>query len=212
MRAVTKLERRFRRSLANLEADTGADVSSEEIDKFSKQIEALEAENSRKDAEIQKLQSEIASLSEAGAKAASELAELKTAHAATQKEIQKEMTTLQTTLEAATAAKAAAEMQLASLKETTAPAPTGADPEIVADLKARLEVSEGNSVRYFKRMRELRNTMRQMRAGLKGNVLNAEDVNTALEAELEALQAQREIDLIEVNIILEKLTPLVEGK
>jgi len=208
MRAVTKLERRFRRSLANLEADTGADVSSEEIDKFSKQIEALEAENSRKDAEIQKLQSEIASLSETGAKAASELAELKTAHAATQKEV----TTLQTTLEAATAAKAAAETQLASLKKTTATAPTDADPEIVADLKARLEVSEENSVRYFKRMRDLRNTMRQMRAGLKGNVLNAEDVNTALEAELEALQAQREIDLIEVNIILEKLTPLVEGK
>lgn len=44
------------------------------------------------------------------------------------------------------------------------------------------------------------------------SVLNAKDVNTAMQIELEALHAQRETDLAEVNDILDKLTPLVEGK
>ncbi len=207
MRAVIKLERRFRRSLANLQADTGADTGAEENDKLSKEIENLEVEIVEKDAKIKAQQSEVANLTKTGAKAAKDLADLKSAHTATQKKIM----ALQAAVDAAKAAEAAAEAHLGALKNGSNAFPTGADPETVADLKSRLEVAEENSARYFKRMRELRTAMRQMRAGLKGNVLNAEDVNTALQAELEALQAQREIDINQVNVILEKLTPLVEG-
>jgi predicted nucleic acid-binding Zn-ribbon protein len=82
----------------------------------------------------------------------------------------------------------------------------------VEGLRARLNVSETNALNHYEKMRRLRGAHRAVRASLKGNVLNADEVNAAMEAELEALQMQREIDLNEVNIVLEKLTPLVEGK
>jgi chromosome segregation ATPase len=198
MRAVTKLERRFRRSLANLGTDTVVDDGAEEKAKLSKEIENLEAEIAKKNAEIHGHQVEIANLTVSATKATGDLADLKKANDAAQKEIGALKTAVETAKEQAA--------------QNNAPAVTTDGDESVAALKSRLQIAEENSTRYFKRMRELRNAMRQMRAGIKGNVLNAEDVNTALEAELEALQAQREIDLIEVNVILEKLTPLVEGK
>jgi len=201
MRAVTKLERRFRRSLASLETDTVVDDGVKEKAKLSKEIENLEAEIAKKNAEIHGHQVEIANLTVSATKATSDLADLKKANDAAQKEVS-----------ALKAAVETAKKQAAQAKENDAPAVTADGDESVTELKSKLTAAEENSTRYFKRMRELRNAMRQMRAGIKGNVLNAEDVNTALQAELEALQAQREIDLIEVNVILEKLTPLVEGK
>ena len=82
----------------------------------------------------------------------------------------------------------------------------------IASLNARLEVAEANSQDYFNRMRRLRGRLREVRTNMKEHNLTPENVNNAMEAELEGLLAQRELDLNEINIVLEKLTPLVEGK
>ena len=58
--------------------------------------------------------------------------------------------------------------------------------------------------------------MRKLNAKLrKANAQNVGDanlINSALEAENEELQSQREADLVEINGLIARLAPLVEGK
>jgi chromosome segregation ATPase len=212
MRAVVKLEKRFRHALEKLDAGGTAQADDKENANLSNRIENLEASGAEKEAKIKALDAEIARLTESEAAAVKHAAELKAA----EDTVKKEVATLQAAIEKAKATEAATALQLADLKSQMKSAGDGdastVDVAVLAELKAKLETSEATAEGYLKRISSLRGSLRQIRAGVKDNVLNAETVNTAMQAELEALQAQREMDLNEVNIILEKLTPLVEGK
>jgi len=209
MRAVRKLERRFKWALANLEkeADTQTDV--DEKASLSKQISILEAAGVEKDEKINALKADLATLKENTAASDEQAAATQAA--------QDEITKLKAALEQAQAAKADALQKNTTLqgelqKIEAGPGTSADESADVAALKTRLAESEAKADTYFKRARELRGALRQIRMGLKDKVLDADTVNTAMQLELEALQSQRDTDLMEVNVILEKLTPLVEGK
>jgi len=61
---------------------------------------------------------------------------------------------------------------------------------------------------YAQQQKEANVTLRKANEELVGN---PDLINTNLEREMEQLQAQHDIDLEEVNTILARLTPLVEG-
>lgn len=228
MRAVVKLERRFRQALEKLDMNAGADaqaVDTSAIEKenanLSKQITTLEAEKADAEKKIESVSAELTSATEAGTAASKQADDLKKAQAKAEKEV----AGLQASLEKAQAEASTAATELAALQtqikelETSGASATENAAKIVsleaeiAELNSKTEAVEENSLRYFAQMRSLRGSLRQLRTGLKdGNVVNAEDINTALQSELDAIQTQRALDLNEVNIVLEKLTPLVEGK
>lgn len=216
MQALSKLEKRFKSALANL--DKGADGTAQvkENTQLSKRIKKLEDVQVNKDEKITMLREKVTGLTEKHVEAVKQTADLQKSGLATQKEI----TDLQSSLAKVEMAKDTALTQVGDLQgklkeiggKTVNTAKTTDGGVEVADLKAKLEAANITLQDHVKRMRGLRGSLRQIRAGLKGNILNAQDVNTAMQAELEALHAQREVDLTEVNVILEKLTPLVEGK
>ena len=61
---------------------------------------------------------------------------------------------------------------------------------------------------YNKHLKKMNTSLRKAN---EGNVGDPELINASLETELEQIKAQRDIDLEEVNGILARLTPLVEG-
>ncbi len=209
MRAVINLEKRFKRALANLDTGADAQAGADEIAKLSKQIEKLESINAEKAAENDALQAELKTLTESGGDSKKLLADLK----AGQTVAQKEASDLQDTLTQTKAAETAALKQISDLESKLKNAEAKTDNATdISELNEKLKASEVKVEELFNRIRRLRGASRQIRAGIDNNAVNAEDVNTALEAELEALQVQREIDLKEVNNVLSKLKPLVEGK
>jgi len=209
MRAVRKLERRFKFALANLEKETDTQTGVDENANLSKQISILEAAGVEKDEKINALNTDLATLTKNAATSDKQVVDTKAA--------QDKITKLQAAFEQAQVAKADALKEITvlqgKLQKLEAAGGTSVDEGAdVGALKTRLAESEAKADAYFKRTRELRGALQQIRTGLKDNVLDADTVNTAMQLELEALQAQRDTDLIEVNVILEKLTPLVEGK
>jgi len=209
MRAVRKLEKRFILALANIEKETDIQTGVDENANLSKQISILEATGVEKDEKINALNADLATLTKNAATSDKQVAGTKAA--------QDEITKLQTTLAQAQAAKTDALQKITALQsklqkveaEGSASADVSADVDV---LKTRLAESEAKTDVHFRRARELRGALQQIRTALKDNVLDADTINTAMQIELEALQAQRDTDLMEVNVILEKLTPLVEGK
>ena len=105
------------------------------------------------------------------------------------------------------------EREQATIKQvaTANKAETGIQKELAA-LQAAVKDATTTKADALKQVDTLKSQMKNANAGQKDQVVNAQDVNTAMQAELEALHAQRETDLAEVNDILDKLTPLVEGK
>ncbi len=209
MRAVRKLERRFKFALANLEKETDTQTGVDENANLSKQISILEAAGVEKDEKINALNTDLATLTKNAATSDKQVVDTKAA--------QDKITKLQAAFEQAQVAKADALKEITvlqgKLQKLEAAGGTSVDEGAdVGALKTRLAESEAKADAYFKRTRELRGALQQIRTGLKDNVLDADTVNTAMQLELEALQAQRDTDLMEVNVILEKLTPLVEGK
>jgi chromosome segregation ATPase len=180
----------------------------------------INAAQSESDAKIAGLTSQLSELKKQNEAAAIRIGDLKNTTASAQEESAKN----HAAVTAAQASETAALNKIIKLKgklekartDTSGSAEVLSKMEDLEDevegLQARLSVSEANALKHYEKMRRLRGAHRAVRAGLKGNVLNADEVNAAMEAELEALQMQREIDLNEVNIVLEKLTPLVEGK
>jgi chromosome segregation ATPase len=194
MRAVIKLEKRFRRALANLDMDADKKAGENENAMLSKQIEKLEAQLTEKDEKINGLSAEVKALTQNLGDSANATKELEQAQAAAIKETAQ-----------AKSDQAAALKQISELEDKL----QNAD---VADLKDKLAAAEAKIEEQLNNIASLRGSSREIRAGLKDNAVNAENINEAMEAELEALQAQREIDLTEVNAVLAKLAPLVEGK
>lgn len=212
MRAVKKLERRFRDAVEKM--DAGANTQSvdtsaieEENANLAKKITRLEAEKAEKDKKIDVLNTDLTGATTTGTAAAKEVADL------------------QVLLEKAKNEATATSTQIANLQDKVkgleaGGATTSEDAAKVAsleteitELNSKVEEIEANSLNYFARMRKLRGSLRQLRDGLKeSNIVNAEDINNALQAELDAIQSQRALDLDEINTVLEKLTPLVEGK
>lgn len=79
----------------------------------------------------------------------------------------------------------------------------------VADLKAALAVRDA-TVQKVRRMNGLlRKTNRALRAANAGNVADAELINGALEAELQALRTLQETDRAELDEIIATLEPVV---
>jgi chromosome segregation ATPase len=216
MQAVTKLEESFNQALAKLDAAAGNDDMAAENAKLSKRISDLEAVLVNKDKKIRGLREKANDITVREQDAVKQVAEFQKAETDTQKEIIK----LQAAVKDAATTKADALKQVDTLKGQMKEASAGqVNLSDVADLNAKIaqlkeKSQQGNTKleEYTTRVRALRGSLRQIRAGLKDQVVNAQDVNTAMQAELEALYVQRETDLAEVNIILEKLTPLVEGK
>jgi len=194
MRAVIKLEKRFRRALANLDTGADAQASANENAMLSKQIEKLEAQSAEKDEKINALNTEVKALAQNGGDSAEAIKELEQARAAAIKET-----------EQAKSDEAAALKQINELEDKLAKADA-------SELNDKLTAAEAKIEEQLTSIASLRGSSREIRAGLKDNVVNAENINEALEAELEALQVQRETDLTEVNAVLAKLAPLVEGK
>ncbi len=209
MRAVINLEKRFKRALVNLDTGADAQAGADEIAKLSKQIEKLESASVEKTENNDALQAELKKLTESGDDSKKSLADLKK----TQTVAQKETSDLQDSLTQAKAAETAALKQISDLEGKLKNAETKSDKATdTSELNEKIKTSEDKVQELFTRIRRLRGASRQIRAGIGDNAVNAEDVNTALETELEALQVQREIDLKEVNTVLSKLKPLVEGK
>ncbi|MEH6359674.1 MAG: hypothetical protein V7761_02960 [Amylibacter sp.] len=205
MRAVRKLERRFKLALANIEKETDIQTGVDENANLSKQITILEANGVEKDEKINTLNADLATLTKNAATSDKQVADTKAA--------QDEITKLHTALAQAQTAKTDALQKITALqgKLQKVEAEGSASADVDA-LKTRLAESEAKADAHFRRARELRGALQQIRTALKDNVLDADTINTAMQIELEALQAQRDTDLMEVNVILEKLTPLVEGK
>jgi len=194
MRVVIRLEKRFRRALANLDTDVDKKAGANENAMLSKQIENLETQSADKNGKIDALSAEVKALTQNGGDSAKAIKELEQARAAAIKETAQ-----------AKSDEAAALKQISELEDKLQKA--GA-----SELKDKLTAAEAKIEEQLNNIASLRGSSREIRAGLKDNVVNAENINEALEAELEALQAQRETDLTEVNAVLAKLAPLVEGK
>jgi uncharacterized coiled-coil DUF342 family protein len=209
MRAITRLEKRFNMALAKLDAGADAGAGLKENAKLVKQIDKLETIKAESDKKIDTLNAEVTTLTKNSGNSLKEINELKQAQTVAQKETAELNASLEKTKTEGSAALKQVNDLEEKLKNTEA---TSSDNADVAELKASLKAAEAKSDELFKRVRRLRGSLRQVRTGLNENVLNADDVNTALEAELEALQVQREVDLTEVNSVLAKLKPLVEGK
>ncbi len=220
MRAVVKLERRFKGALENLNLGADEAVDNQENTKLLEQISALETAQSEKDAQIEKLQANVAAKEELVTASVNQAELSKSAMGA----VQKENADLVASVKEEKDAKQSALVQVDELQvklnaleaekaDTKGGSENVAELETeIASLNARLEEAEVNSQDYFNRMRRLRGRLREVRTNMKEDNLTPENVNHAMEAELEGLLAQRELDLNEINIVLEKLTPLVEGK
>ena len=201
MRAIRRLERRFNKALENIDAGTVHTDTDAEIVKLSKDIEVLEAWKVEQEKVLDTATADIA----AAKKEASDLAEVKAALETKVADLNAGLDTLtksgevaQNQLSELAAQKLAAEVALQQAQESLAEASKGneqmdaisaklADAEKAnADLQTQLAVASGQQSSH---------------AG-----------STELEKELLALKAQRETDLAEVNVILEKLAPLLEGK
>ena len=193
MRAVRKLEKRFILALANIEKETDIQTGVDENANLSKQISILEATGVEKDEKINALNADLATLTKNAATSDKQVAGTKAA--------QDEITKLQTTLAQAQAAKTDALQKITALQsklqkveaEGSASADVSADVDV---LKTRLAESEAKTDVHFRRARELRGALQQIRTALKDNVLDADTINTAMQIELEALQAQRDTDLM----------------
>lgn len=223
MQAIKKLEDRFNNALAKL--DTGADLDTKvkENAELSKQVKSLETVHADKDAEIKKLRESVMHLTESEAKAAKQAVDLQKGGAGAEKtitDLQSKLAQVQTDNKAVLGQ--VDDLQ-SKLKDIENRPPTAEnvpdDAEEVTELKQMLEASEAKRKNHFKKISHLRTTLIKLRAGVKDKVVDAQDINSTMQAELEALQTQmealhtqRETDLTEVNAILEKLTPLVEGK
>ncbi len=220
MRAVVKLERRFKGALENLNLGAVEAVDNQENTKLLEQVSALETAQSEKDAQIKKLQANVAAKEELVTASVNQAELSKSAVGAAQKEnadlvasVKKEKDAKQNAL----AQVGELQAKFNTLEAEQADAKGGSENVAameteIADLNKRLEEAEANSQNYFDRMRRLRGRLREVRTNLKEDNLTPENINHAMEAELEGLLAQRELDLNEINIVLEKLTPLVEGK
>ncbi|MBL4749339.1 MAG: hypothetical protein JKX71_01925 [Amylibacter sp.] len=216
MQAVIKLENSFNQALAKLDAAADNNDMVAENAKLSMHIRDLEAVRVNKDKKIKGLREKLNGITEREHDALKQVDALKEAQATSQNEI----TQLQAAVKEASAAKADALMKIDTLETQVKAA--SARPANVSDnsglnaeitqLEEKSKLDDATLKNYLTRIRTLRGALREVRIGLKGNVLNAKDVNTAMQIELEALHAQRETDLAEVNDILDKLTPLVEGK
>ena len=82
----------------------------------------------------------------------------------------------------------------------------------MADVKILLVEAQSKSESSDSQIEELTASLQQMRRDQENNVVNADDLNVAMKAELDALNRQRANDVSEVNMIIEKLTPLVGAK
>lgn len=217
MRAVVKLERRFNGALEKIEAATSAGADDPENSKLREQVATLDAAQSQKDEDIKKLQESTMALNEKIVASANEATVQKLAATAAQKDAADNLTLIETTKNEAANQISALEAKLKVVETETADVPdqTAKVAELQAEVetrKAELKILTERTEDYFARMRRLRGTLRQVRTKMKAGLATGDDINDAMFAELEGLQAQRELDLNEINIVLEKLTPLVEGK
>ncbi len=99
------------------------------------------------------------------------------------------------------------------LAEKTSAAETGhteMSKQIDALDKARAAHEEdlAKTKQYNKHLKKLNTSLRKAN---EENVGDPELINQSLETQLEQIKAQRDVDLAEVNGILARLTPLVEG-
>ncbi len=198
MRAIRRLERRFNKALVNLDtsvANTDADI---ENAKLSKDIATLEAWKVEQEQVLDVATTDIA----AAKREAADIVEAKTV-------LEAQIAELTTSLEASAKSSGVAQNQLSEL----------AAQKLAVEVALQQAISEapkadGETEAMAAKLVDIEKTNVALQAEL--DVARAEQTsdgdtsNTA--KELAALQAQREIDLAEVNVILKKLIPLVEAK
>lgn len=102
------------------------------------------------------------------------------------------------------------EKELAEKADSAEAGRTAMIKQIDALDKARTANEEelAKTKQYNKHLKKLNTSLRKAN---EDNVGDPELINQSLEAELEQIKAQRDVDLAEVNGILARLTPLVEG-
>ncbi len=121
--------------------------------------------------------------------------------------------------EAASAAKALkkARQRVDVLEKELAQKDEGADAQRTAMVKqidaldkarAAVDAELDKTRQYNKHLKKMNASLRKAN---ESNVGDPDLINQSLEAELEQIKAQRDVDLEEVNGILARLTPLVEG-
>ncbi len=204
MQAAKELETRFNAALAKIDTTAQNADTDAEIAKISNELATLEAWKVEQEQVLEKATADIAS----SQKEASDAAGVKS-------ELDAKVTELTTSLEASTKAcevaqnqlselaaqKLAAEVALQQAQESIAAAP--ADAAGTSEITEKLAAAEKKAIDL---QAELDAALAEKAAA------PATGDNSALEKELSALKAQREVDLAEVNVIIEKLIPLVEGK
>lgn len=220
MRAVNKLERRFNRAFAALDEQLSSAVDTSEVDGLKEQLTAATAQQdelSQKLAKFDKaLKSENTRAKDLDAELARANSELKAAHQAA-KETETAVGAAEKTLQASQAEIADLTKALGVAKAAGEQVDLEAPQKIAKledenfDLKEKLAHSEKTTAGYLERTDSLRASLRQLRAGVADGDVKGDDLNVAMKRELEILQNQREVDLTEVNAILAKLKPLVEG-
>ncbi|MEK6205492.1 MAG: hypothetical protein N2B02_07690 [Amylibacter sp.] len=195
------MERRFRRALANLDTDADKKAGANENAMLSKQIEKFEVQSAEKDEKINALSTEVKALTQNGGDSVETIKELEQARAAGIKETAE----IQDLLIQAKTQEAAALKKISELEGKL-------EKSDDAELNDKLTAAEAKIEEQLNDIAGLRSSSQEIRSEIKDNVVKAENINETLLAELEALHAQRETDLTEVNAVLAKLAPLVEGK
>lgn len=133
-------------------------------------------------------------------------------------ELEKSLTSAREEAEAAAASLKKAETDIAELKEA-AEQQDKLDEEDIESLNRQID-SLGRArqdafdemrktKQYNRHLRKMNNDLRKANAD---NVGDASLINASLESEIEQLRDERDADLNEVNSILERLAPLVEGE
>jgi len=201
MRVIKRLEKRFNKALDQINTSAPHAEGDAEVSKLSDEIKALAAWKSEQETVLEKATSDI----EAAQKEVSDMTASNTALEAEKADLAANVEALtksgevaQNQLSELAAQKLAAEVALQQAQDSIAETPK--TDAAVEELTVKLEAAEQANA--------------DLKAELK--VAKAQPVPTGdaseIAKELAELKAQREIDLTEVNVILEKLIPLVEAK
>ncbi|KAB7616056.1 hypothetical protein F9L33_04655 [Amylibacter sp. SFDW26] len=201
MRAIRRLERRFNAALAAMEENaSNADVDVEK-NKLSEQVTKLEAWKVEQEQVLEAATAEIASAKKETADATE-----------VNSTLEAKITELTTSLEASVKSGEIAQNQLSELaaQKLAAEVALSQAQENIADTSK----ADGELEAVVAKLAEAEKAKADLQAALDtAKNKQASNADTSdIAKELAALKAQREVDLAEVNVILEKLLPLVEAK
>lgn len=192
MTEFPKVQARFDAAMAIIEGASTGGADPEETKKLSAEL------------------SEVQKSADAAGKA-------KKAAEADAKVAKEELAAAKIKAEAASKALKDAETKVAALEKDVAAKEEGSEAQRAAMIKQidALDKARANSDKNLSKARQYNKHLKKLNASLRkaneANVAKPDLINKSLETELEQIKEQRDVDLEQVNGVLARLTPLVEG-